>query len=404
MNIPIRYNLLSLARRRMSTTMTALGIALVVAVFVITMSLGEGIRKSLGATGRPLNLVVLRQGSSAETTSFVTRNAFFDMKYLDGIVRIDRSLACARTGLEESRFADQLVPLAAPETLLLIRIRRKGAEAGSNVVIRGGSAVSFLVHPEVKITAGRTYRPGLREIIVSRQIADRYENCGIGARLKFGRDYWTVVGHFSAGNSAFNSEIWGDALELGADFDRNQFSSVTIAASDEQAAKRLIKRIGEDPRLNLHAMPEIDYYKQQMVSAMPIEILGTFLATVMAIGACFAAMNTMYASVTARVREIGTLRVLGFQPKDILRSFVLESALMALIGGLAGCALTLPVDGVATGTANWQTFGELAFRFTITPKLIAQGLLFSLFMGLLGGFPPARSAARKSIISTIKEL
>lgn len=404
MGIPIRYNLLSLRRRRISTIMTAAGIALVVAVFVVTMSLSDGIRVSLSATGMPLNINVMRQGSTAETTSFISRHAFSVIRCLDGIVAMDRSVAAQRSGLRADRFPEKTVSLAAAETLLLINIPKKGQSVGSNVMIRGVQPASFLVHPEIKIVAGRCFDPGLREVIVSRQLANRYQNCEIGNRLKFGRDYWTIVGHFTAGNSAFNSEFWGDAFELGNDFDRQQFSSVTIRATDNTAATWLMKRISSDPQLNLKAQPELEYYKQQTMAAIPIQVLGTFLAFVMAIGACFAAMNAMYAAISARVKEIGTLRVLGFQPRDILWSFVAESLLIATLGGLLGCALVLPLNNVSTGTANWKTFSELTFKFTISSRLLIEGLFFSLVMGFLGGFLPARNASRKSIIGTLKEL
>lgn len=391
-------------RRKVSTFITACGIALVVAVFMITMSLSEGIRTSLGATGVPLNVHIMRQGSTAETTSFISKAACSIIKYLDGIVCVDRSIAAKRSGLPETSFVDRVVPLVAPETLLLINIPKKGHTIGSNVLIRGVTSTSFLVHPEVTLTSGRMFRPGLREVIVSDAIAGRYQNCEIGNHLKFGKDYWTVVGHFTAGKSAFNSELWGDVIELSADFDRQQYSSVTVRAVDDVAAARLIKRIADDPQLSLKAQSELAYYKQQTVTALPIQVLGSFMATVMAIGACFAAMNTMYAAVSARVKEIGTLRVLGFKPSEIRRAFVMESLLLSLVGGVIGCAIAMPLNGLATGTANWNTFSELTFEFTITPALVFKSLLFAVIMGLAGGYLPARSASRKSIISTLKEL
>ncbi len=404
MSIPIRYNLLSLMRRKVGTFMTAAGIALVVAVFVITMSLSEGIKRALGATGVPLNMHVMRQGSTAETTSFVSRNAVSIIKHLEGIVQFDREVAAARTGFPTSAFSDKVVPLAAPETTLLITIPKRGQDVGSNVLIRGVTAVSFLVHPEIRLEEGRMFRPGLREIILSQQLASRYKNCEIGNKLRFGKAFWTIVGHFDAGNAAFNSEIWGDVYELGADFDRQQFSAVTVRVRDEEAGTRLAKRLADDPQLSLQAKPEVEYYREQMKTALPIQVLGSFMAIVMAIGSCFAAMNTMYAAVASRGKEIATLRVLGFTPREIRRSFLVESAILSLIGGVLGCAFSYPLNGLATGTANWATFSELSFRFSITPGLLAAGVAFSLVMGVIGGLLPARSASRKSIIQAIKEL
>jgi putative ABC transport system permease protein len=402
--IPLRYNVLSLFRRKVSTFMTAGGIALVVAVFIITMSLSQGIRDALGASGVALNLIVMRQSSTAETTSFVSRNAYQIVRHLDGIVKMDRDVALAKAEVRPIAFSDSIVSLVAPETLVLATLAKKGDLAPTNVIIRGITSTSFLVHPEIRLVEGRSFKPGLREIIVSRSLANRYQNCAVGDSLRFGKGLWRVVGHFDAGASAFNSEIWADVYEIGGDFDRQQFSSITVRVVDEGAGAALTKRLSEDPQLSLVAKPEVQYYKEQTRSALPIQILGTFMATVMAIGACFAAMNTMYAAVSSRSKEIGTLRVLGFGPGEILRSFLFESVLLSLIGGALGCALSYPLNGLATSTANFSTFSELSFRFSITPRLLLLGMLFSLVMGVLGGWAPARRAARRQVIAAIKEL
>ena len=404
MTIPLRYNALSLFRRKVSTLMTAGGIALVVAVFIITMSLSQGIREALGASGVPLNLIVLRQSSTAETTSFVSRNAYQIVRHLDGIVKMDRDVALQKAQIQPVAFSESVVSLVAPETLVLATLAKKGELAPANVIIRGITSTSFLVHPEIRLVEGRSFKPGLREIIVSRSLANRYQNCAVGDKLRFGKGLWEVVGHFDAGASAFNSEIWADVYEIGGDFDRQQFSSVTVRVVDEKAGAALTKRLSEDPQLSLVAKPEVQYYKEQTQAALPIQILGSFMATVMAIGACFAAMNTMYAAVSSRSKEIGTLRVLGFGPGEILRSFLFESVLLALIGGALGCALAYPLNGIATSTANWSTFSELSFRFSITPRLLVWGMVFSLVMGVLGGWAPARRAARRQVIAAIKEL
>ena len=404
MTIPLRYNALSLFRRKVSTLMTAGGIALVVAVFIITMSLSQGIREALGASGVPLNLIVLRQSSTAETTSFVSRNAYQIVRHLDGIVKMDRDVALQKAQIQPVAFSESVVSLVAPETLVLATLAKKGELAPANVISRGITSTSFLVHPEIRLVEGRSFKPGLREIIVSRSLANRYQNCAVGDKLRFGKGLWEVVGHFDAGASAFNSEIWADVYEIGGDFDRQQFSSVTVRVVDEKAGAALTKRLSEDPQLSLVAKPEVQYYKEQTQAALPIQILGSFMATVMAIGACFAAMNTMYAAVSSRSKEIGTLRVLGFGPGEILRSFLFESVLLALIGGALGCALAYPLNGIATSTANWSTFSELSFRFSITPRLLVWGMVFSLVMGVLGGWAPARRAARRQVIAAIKEL
>jgi putative ABC transport system permease protein len=246
-------------------------------------------------------------------------------------------------------------------------------------------------------------RLGLREVIVGRSIAERFQNAGLGERLRFGRSHWTVVGIFEAGRTAFGSEIWTDATELADDFDRADYSAVLLRAESPLALRAIARRIDSDQRLHLKAQAEPEYYAEQTKTAGPIKVLGSFMAILMAIGASFAVMNTMYAAVARRSREIGVLRVLGFQPASILLSFLGESVLLALLGGLVGCLLALPIHGLTTGTMNFRTFSDISFAFRITPNLLLTGLGFSLAMGALGGFLPARLASRQPMVETLRE-
>ncbi len=385
MALPFKYNLRNLIVRRTTTLMTALSITLTVAVFLVLMALATGLQSSLSATGSRLNILIMREGSQSESVSFVSRDTLNVIKYLDGIGRDPEGN-----------------PWVSPELLVLVNLPRIGQTQGANVTVRGVTAEAPSLRPDFKVIEGRMFRPGLREVIVSKRIAQRYQNCALGDKLKFAKGYWTVVGIFEAGNSAYNSEIWADVNDLGQDFDRPDYSDVIVHAADAGAAARLQDAISNDRRLHLKAVTEREYYETQTQTAQPIRIFGIFIAILMAVGAAFAAMNTMYAAVARRTREIGTLRAIGYSRRSILLAFVLESALIALVGGILGCVVALPVNGVTTGTTNFVTFSELTFNFRITPELAAFGLAFSVVIGLVGGFFPAWHASHESIVTALR--
>jgi putative ABC transport system permease protein len=293
-------------------------------------------------------------------------------------------------------------PWVSPELIVLINLPRRGQAQGSNVTIRGLTPAGFGLRPEFKVVEGRQFRSGLREVIVSKKISDRFQNCGLGDKVKFAKGYWTVVGIFEVGNTAYASEIWTDPEDLGQDFDRDAYSSVFLRAVDSSTLNRLKQQLADDRRLHLKAQIEREYYEKQTSSAAPIKALGIFIAGLMAIGASFASMNTMYAAVARRTKEIGALRVLGFSRGSILLSFVIESVLIALVGGAIGCLLALPVNGVTTGTTNFTTFSELAFNFRVTPRLLLNGMIFAALMGFIGGLFPAWRAARENIVTALR--
>jgi putative ABC transport system permease protein len=385
MAIPLKYNLRNLAVRRTTTAMTAFSITLTVTVFVVLMALAQGLQTSLTATGHPLNLIVMRDGSQSETQSSVQRDALQTIKYLEGIAKNAKG-----------------EPVVSPELVVLINLPRRGQVQGSNVTIRGLGPDGFAMRKEFKLIEGREVRPGLREVIVSTRIAERFQNCGLGDRLKFAKGYWTVVGIFDAGNTAFASEIWTNVDDLGPDFDRDAYSSVLVRATDAGAVQRLKKAVTDDRRLHLKAETEQEYYERQTRTAAPIKFLGIFIAALMAVGASFAAMNTMYAAVARRTKEIGVLRVVGFSRGSILLSFIIESSLIAALGGFLGCVLALPINGVTTGTTNFMTFSELAFSFQITPRLMLNGMIFAVLMGFIGGLFPAWRAAHENIVTALR--
>ena len=385
MAIPIKYNLRNLRVRWATTLLTASSILLTVLVFVALMALATGLQKSLSATGQPLNLIIMREGAQSEGSSSVARDSLQVIKYLEGIAKDEKG-----------------EPWVSPELLVLINLPRRGQTQGSNVTIRGLGPNSASLRSQFKLLAGRYFRSGLREVIVSRRIAERFQDCALGDRLKFAKGYWTVVGVFDAGGTAYDSEIWADVNDLATDFDRDAYSTVMVRATDAAAVERLKNLIANDRRLHLKPVTEKEYYEGQTRFAAPIKALGLFIAVLMAVGACFAAMNTMYAAVARRTPEIGTLRVLGFSRGSILLSFLIESVLIAVVGGLPGCIVSLLFNVISTGTTNFATFSEVAFNFRVTPALMLHGLIFAVVMGVFGGFFPAWRAAHENIVSALR--
>ncbi len=385
MALPLRYNVRNVLVRWRATLATVLGIALLVAVYVLVHALAVGLEQSSANTGDPRNLLVVRKGSPSESASLITRAHLKSIEYADDIARD-----------ESGR------PLISADVLTLVTLPRRNNGGEANVILRGVSPRGLSLRTQVTLVAGRWFVPGKREVVVSQRLARRFANFNIGDTFKTGPTRFTVVGWFDARQSAFDSEAWLDADETRSVFDREMYSSLLIRPVNAMARDRLAKRIEEDKRLPLRAGLEVDYYKAQTMTAMPIKWLGNFLATAMSIGAIFAAMNTMYSTVGARTREVGTLRVLGYRRRAIVAGFLIEGAFLALIGGLLGCLLALPMNGYATATISFETFGETVFAFRITPGLTARGLVFAVLVGILGSFLPALRAARLPVITALK--
>jgi len=387
MALPLTYNLRNVLVRWRATLSTILGIGLVVAVYVLVQSLAAGLEKSAGNTGDPRNLMLVRKGSTAESTSMVSIPQLQIIRYWPQIAR-------DATG----------APLISADLIALISQPRVDGRGEANVSVRGISPQGMALRPQVKLLAGRWFMPGQREVAVSRKLARRFAGFQVGDTFRTGGHTLRVVGEFDGGNSAFDSELWMDADEARSLFDRQEYSSLLVRAASPAAARELIARVEADKRLTLLATPEIKYYSDQTVTAMPIRMLGGFLALAMSIGAVFAAMNTMYASVGSRTREIGTLRVLGFRRRSILAGFLVEGALLAAIGGVLGCLLALPLHGVSTGTMSFNSFSETVFEFRITPWLAAKGMIFAVLVGVAGSLLPAIRAARLPVITALKSV
>jgi putative ABC transport system permease protein len=387
MKIPLAYNLRNLIVRRTTTLMTAAGIALTVAVLVASLALVNGLRTAFADTGNAMQVLVLRKGGTSELGSSVTREAFAQLRSLNGI--------------ERSKSGE---PMASLEMVQVINLPSVDNPKGMNVTLRGLSSVGIEMR-SVRLVSGRWFQAGHREIIVGKSVTKRYPRAQLGKHLGFGRGDWEIVGVMDGGQSAVNSEIWGDLNQISSDYNRqNGLSSVLVRATDAASVPALINNFNDDRQLNMSAIPEKQYYASQTSSGMPIEFLGIFVAAIMAVGSSFAAMNTMYAAVARRSREIGTLRVLGFSRGSILFSFLIEGLLLSVVGGTLGCLITLPLNLVTTGIGSFTSFSEIAFNFRVGPAATITGLIFAMLIGTAGGFFPARNAAKKEILGTLREI
>jgi len=385
MAIPFKYNARHMVRRWRTTGLTVMAISLVVAMFVCVQSLAKGMESAFTTSGHPDNAIVLRRGSTSETNSTVDREQYNILQYLPGIPK-----------------APDGTVLASPECVnIVVRPKIDGGE--SNIIVRGTGKASPLLRPQFELVEGRGFNPGLRELIVGASASNRFSGMNVGDKIKLVKSEWTIVGKFAADRSAFESEVWGDVEELNREFDRTVFSTILMRASPG-ALQELVAQVDGERRLSaLAPKSEVAYYEDQTKAALPIKFLGALLAVVMSVGAVFAAMNTMYAAIASRSWEVATLRVLGFSRRSIMLAFLMESVLLALVGGIVGGLMSLPMNGVATGTSNFATFSEVAFAFSITPGLLLQGLVFAAVMGLVGGFLPALQASRRPIIESLRE-
>jgi putative ABC transport system permease protein len=379
--LPLKYSARSLFVRRGTAMMTIGSVAFVVLVYLGVLSLAGGLKAAFTSSGDPAQVVVLREGALSETSSFFSLERGREVMALPGI---------ERSG--EGR------PLAAGEVLILNNLPRSDGSM-SNVTFRGVGPPSFELRPQMRIVEGRTFEPGAAELIAGRALSGRFPDLSLGSEITVGRLTFRVVGVFEAGGSAFGSEVWGAAEDLNAAFRREgYYSSVLLRAGSADAAAALVQRIQDDQRLKLKAMTESEYYAQQTAATTrQFVFLANALAVIMAIGACFAAANTMYAAVSARTREIAALRVLGFKRRSIMGTFLLEAGLLGLVAGLLGVLLSLPLNLISTGTTNFLTFSEITFSLRTTPRALLGGVLLAVLTGLIGGLPPAWSAARKRI-------
>jgi putative ABC transport system permease protein len=384
--IPLIYIARNLWARRLTTALTAGGLALVVFVFATMLMLDAGLKQTLVTTGEHDNVVVIRKGAETEVQSAVSRDQA-------SVLEMHPAVAIGADGR----------PMASKEAVVLISLIKTSLDKPANVVIRGVSPMGLALRPQIRLVQGRTFRPGSSEIIVGTGIAKGFSGVRIGERLRFAQREWTVVGHFDAGGSGFDSEIWGDVDQLMQAFRRNSYSSMVVRLSRGDVFERFKADIDVDPRLADEAKREQVFYSDQSKALSTfINILGFTLSTIFSIAAMIGAMITMYASVANRVAEIGTLRALGFKRANVLSAFLLEALLLGLVGGIAGLAFASLMQFSSFSTTNFQTFSDLSFRFILTPAVVVKTLAFSMAMGLVGGFLPALRASRMNIVEALR--
>jgi putative ABC transport system permease protein len=387
MQIPLKYILRSSSSRRLTTAITMIGVALVVFVFSAVLMMANGVQKTLRSTGSDDNMIVVRKAAASEIMSILDREAAAIVSSLPQV----------------AQFADGR-PISSKEVVVIINLNKLGGPGISNVTVRGVGEAALQLRPQVKITQGRMFRWGAREVIVGAGITKRFAGAQIGEKIKFGGDYWPVVGIFDADGSGFDSEVWGDGDQIMAAFKRSSFSTVTARLKDPSDLASVLASFEADNRLQYFAAKrEKKFFEEQSeMMAMFIRILGLFITVIFSIGATIGAMITMYGAVANRTTEIGTLRALGFYRRSILLAFMLESFVLSLGGGLIGLGLASLLQFVSISTLNFGSFSELAFSFALSPSIILISLGFSLLMGLIGGFLPAVRAARLNIIQALR--
>jgi len=386
MKIPLSYIFRNLWTRKLTTLLTAGGMGLVVFVFAAVLMLDAGLRRTLVSTGSPGNAILLRQSSQTEIQSAVYRD---QASLLETLPEVARSPSGE--------------PLASKETVVLISLAKRGTDKPSNIMVRGLPPSGLALRPQVRIVDGRMFRPGSSEIVVGSAIARDFDGVEIGERLRFAGREWTVVGTFDAGKSGFDSEVWGDVDQMMQAFRRTVYSSMIVRLRDPSDFDAFARRIATDQRLVLDVKREPQFYEEQSKSLSQfISILGVSLSIIFSIGAMIGAMITMYAAVSNRTAEIGTLRALGFRRASILVAFLAESVLLALVGGAAGLVLASFLQAFTITTMNFQSFSQLAFGFDLTARIVALTLLFSLAMGVVGGFLPSVRAARLEIVDALR--
>lgn len=388
MSIPIAYNIRSLRQRPATAASTAVGIALVVVTFIGMLALANGFRTAMVRTGRDDNVFLVRKGADSELTSAISRD----------------NAAIIRALPQVARDSDGR-PLATSDLYVVVTMARADDDGSqANVPVRGVDAMALKVRDQVHITEGRLFEPGRPEIVVGRAIAGRVAGLAVGDVVTLGTGSFTVVGQFTADGGAFESEIWGENEQLMGVFRGPVFQSMAFRLADPAGFDAAKAAVEADPRLSVEARREAEFFEgQSTLFASILRFLAFFVTGIMAIGAIFGAINTMDTLVSARTREIALLLTLGFKPRSVLATFLFEALLLAAVGGIIGCLISLPLHGVTTSTTNFQSFAELAFSVRLSPAILAQGFAFALVMGLIGGFLPARHAAKQVIAEALRK-
>ena len=387
MTLFFQYSLRNLFVRKLTTTLTILGLGLVVFVFGAVLMLANGLEQTLVETGSPNNAIIVRASASSETVSIMSRDQA-------GVIKTQPEVTVKADGS----------PIAANELVVLINLNKRKNNDPSNVIIRGTTADAFVLRPEIKLVAGRMFVPGTSEVIAGVAVAENFKGCGLGEFVDFAMRKWTVVGVFDAGGAGFDSELWADVEQVQQAFRRPIYSSVTVRMNDPAQFSAMKTRMEADPRMTVTVKREQQFYFEQSEATTTfIRVIGLVVSVIFGAGAVIGAMITMYASVANRAVEIGTLRALGFSRLRVLGVFLTESVWLSLIGGGIGLLAASAMSFVQVSTTNWNTFSEIAFDFALSPGIIAGIIVFSLLMGILGGFLPAVRASRAKIVESLRQ-
>jgi ABC-type lipoprotein release transport system permease subunit len=387
MKIPLRYTFRNFKSRRLTTAITVAGIAMVVFVFAAVLMMAYGVQKTLVATGSLDNVIIARKSANGEISSIIQRSDYNTVLTLPHIAKSSSGK-----------------PLVSGETVVILNLYKRSGGL-SNISVRGVAQEAFTLRPQMHIVEGRTFTVGAREIIVGSSVKKNFLGADIGSTVIFGGDTWIVVGRFEAGGSGFDSEIWGDNDQLQDAFNRQGgYSTMTFKLDNPDAFSAFKAAFDNEPRLQqFEPKPEQKFFAEQSENmSLFIRILGIFITVVFSFGATIGAMITMYAAVANRTVEVGTLRALGFRRRSVLSAFLMESLAISLIGGAVGLFLASFLQFFSISTLNFSSFSELEFSFALSPSIVIMSLLFTLFMGLLGGFLPAVHAARLKIVDALR--
>ena len=385
--IPLKYNLRSLRVRWVTTLLTCVAIGVVVFASVLTFGMIDGIEHALTSSGDESDLIIMRKGANDEMSSTLTPTNARELANLPGVA----------TGPEGE-------PLASAEFITVVIEPRRNQGGSVNIIVRGLETAGRQLRPDFKIVEGRDAKPGVNELITSRSMSKRFENLGLGSTFNINNTDFRVVGLFEANGSSAESEVWADLRDLTAALRfEGAVSVVNLRTTDEDARRQIIERVRDDEQFKLKAITEAEYFEAQKSSSLAIKVVAYIIAAFLTVGAMFAASNTMYSAVASRGREIGTLRAVGFPRRTVLFSFVLESLVLCTLGGLLGCLATIPLNGISGGTQNAATFSEITFNFRFGPKVLMQGMILAVVMGLIGGLFPAIRATRLEITDALRQ-
>lgn len=365
---------------------TALAVALSVAIAVFSSALASGIRHVFARTGDPLNIVATRSGADSEYMSMISRDAVPTIEQLPGIAK-----------------SNDGTPLVSAEAIGLILLSKLDGSGDSNITVRGMKPVGFALRSRIRLVQGRWFQSGVRELVISRSIQDRFSSTSLGDSIHFGKGDWTIVGVFDGSGSAQDSEVWGDLDIILADMNRPRYASVLIRAADAGSMSTLTTLLSNDKRLRLHAVSENEYYSRQSETGQTAELTSLLAAAILAIGSCFALANAMFAATASRVKEIATLRIIGFSRGSVLIAFLMEAIMISLIGGILGILVVSPLSRFTTGTLNSFTFSEVVFKPEFSPAVLSQGILLAILLGVFGGILPAFLAAFQRLPSIIRD-